>query len=289
MLRFTYATATTLNDAVALLTRMGPSAKLIAGGTDLLPQIKEHVIEPESVIALGSIPEMQALEVDASGALRIGALVKMRVIERSPLVQSKWAAVAQGAKLVGSVQIRNLATLGGNICNAAPSADVTPGVIAFGGVGVVHGPNGRREVPIESLLLAPRRTALETGELLIEVRLPEPAANTGSYYLRHTPRQEMDIAVAGSAAVVTVENGRIADARVCLASVAPTPVRATNVEAALRGVAVGDNEAIHKAALGAADDCTPISDVRGSDDYRRHLVAVLTERSVRRAIKQVEH
>jgi CO/xanthine dehydrogenase FAD-binding subunit len=285
MLRFAYETAHTLGDAVALLARLGPGTRLLAGGTDLLPQIKEHVVEPPAVIALGCIPEMQVLEATPDGGLRIGAKVRMRAIERSPLVLGRYEAVAQGATLVGSVQIRNLATLGGNICNAAPSADVTPALIAFGGEGVTAGPNGRRTVPLEKFFLGPRRTVLEPGELLVEVRLPPPPPHTGSCYLRHTPRLEMDIAVAGSGAVVTLNGERIAEARICLASVAPTPVRAPSAEALLRD-APATEETIARAAAAAAQDCSPISDVRGSEDYRRHLVIVLTARALRAAIAQ---
>jgi carbon-monoxide dehydrogenase medium subunit len=286
MLRFAYETANTLDEAVTLLARLGPGTKLLAGGTDLLPQIKEHVIEPPAVVGLGRIPELEVLEATADGGLRIGAMVRMRVIERSPLVLGRYQAVAEGAKLVGSVQIRNLATLGGNICNAAPSADVTPALVAFAGEAVTAGPNGRRTLPLDDFFLGPRRTVLEAGELLAEVRLPPPAPRTGSCYLRHTPRMEMDIAVAGAGAVVSLaEDGRIAAARICLASVAPLPVRAVSAERILTDANPTD-EVIRAAAAAAAGDCTPISDVRGSDDYRRHLVTVLTERAVRAAIDQ---
>lgn len=285
MLRFAYQTAQTLDQAVALLTKHGPQTRLIAGGTDLMPQIKEHVIAPPVVIGLGHIPEMNVFEASVDGGLRIGALVRMRVIERSPLVLGRFEAVAMGAKLVGSIQIRNLATLGGNICNAAPSADVTPALVAFGGEAIIVGPHGPRAVPLEKFFLGPRQTVLAPGELLVEVRLPPPAPGTGSCYLRHTPRMEMDIAVAGSGAVVTVAGGVITDARICLASVAPIPVRAPSAEALLRGAPATD-ETISRAARAAAGDCTPISDVRGSDDYRRHLVTVLTERALKAAIGQ---
>jgi carbon-monoxide dehydrogenase medium subunit len=287
MLRFAYEGAASLDQAVAALARLGAGTKVLAGGTDLLPQIKEHLIEPPAVLALDAIPELQVLEATADGGLRIGAMVRMRVLERSPLVQGRYAAVAEGAKLVGSVQIRNLATLGGNICNAAPSADVVPALVAFGGEAVAAGPDGRRTLPLDGFFLGPRRTVLEPGELLVEVHLPAPAPRTGSAYLRHTPRMEMDIAVAGSAAVLTLAGGRIADARICLASVAPTPVRAPGAEALLRGAEPND-DTLRRAAEAAAGDCRPISDVRGSEEYRRHLVAVLTERVLRSAIARAD-
>jgi carbon-monoxide dehydrogenase medium subunit len=287
MLRFAYESAASLDEAVAALARLGSGTKVLAGGTDLLPQIKEHVVGPQAVLALGPIPELQVLESTSDGGLRIGAMVRMRTIERSPLVAGRYEAVAEGAKLVGSVQIRNLATLGGNICNAAPSADVVPALVAFGAGAVAVGPGGRRTTPLDGFFLGPRRTVLAPGELLVEVHLPAPPSQTGSAYLRHTPRMEMDIAVAGSAAVVTLEGGRVAEARICLASVAPTPVRAPSAEAILRGAEPTD-EVIRRAAEAAAEDCRPISDVRGSEDYRRHLVTVLTERALRSALARAK-
>jgi CO/xanthine dehydrogenase FAD-binding subunit len=287
MRRFAYDTARTLDEAVALLTRRGPHARLLAGGTDLLPQIKEHVVAPTAVIALGPIPELTVLEPTADGGLRIGAMVRMRTIERSPLVRDRYPAVAESAKLVGSVQIRHLATLGGNICNAAPSADVVPALVVYGAEAVTFGPAGRRTLPLEQFFVGPRRTVLGPGELLVEVDLPPPAPRTGSCYLRHTPRMEMDIAVAGSGVAVTLtgegDEERVAEVRICLAAVAPTPVRAAGAEAVLRGAAPTD-EVIARAAAAAAADCAPIADVRGGEEYRRHLVTVLTERALRTAL-----
>jgi carbon-monoxide dehydrogenase medium subunit len=283
MLRFAFDTAHTLDDAVKLLSHHGPGTKLIAGGTDLMPQMKEHVVTPPAVIALGSIPEMNVLESQPDGSLRIGAMVRMRTIELSPLVQERFPAVAQGAKLVGSVQIRNLATLGGNICNAAPSADVVPALIAYNAEAEITGPEGRRVVPLDLFFLGPRRTVLEPGDLLVSVRLPAPPPNTRSCYLRHTPRMEMDIAVAGSGVAVTLDGDTITEARVCLASVAPTPVRARSAEAILRGAPATD-DTIRRAAEAAAADCSPIDDIRGSAGYRRHLVTVLTARALHHPI-----
>ena len=282
---FTYERATTPAEAAAAVART-PGAKFIAGGTNLLDLMKLQIETPTHLVDVNGL-KLDQIETTPEGGLRIGALVRMRTTERSPLVLGRWQAVAQGAKLVGSIQIRNLATLGGNVCNAAPSADVTPALVAFGGDAVTAGPNGGRTVPLEAFFLGPRRTVLEPGELLVDVRLPAPPPRTGSFYLRHTPRMEMDIAVAGSAAVVTLDGDRIAEARICLASVAPTPVRAPSAEVLLRG-APPDDETIRRAAAAAAADCRPISDMRGSDDYRRHLVTVLTERALRGAIEQAQ-
>lgn len=287
MYRFGYHTAHTLDEAISLLGKLGPGVKMLAGGTDLLPQVKEHVLEPLDVLALGRIPELHEFGPTADGGLRLGALVKMRAVERSPLVLERFPALAEGAKLVGSIQIRNLATVGGNICNAAPSADAVPAMIAYAGEAVIAGPDGTRTMPLEKVFLGPRRTALGPGELLVAVTLPAPPPRTGGCYLRHTPRMEMDIAVAGSGAVLTLNASgtTIEDARICLSSVAPVPLRAAGAEAVLRG-APATTATIERAAETAATDCTPISDVRGSADFRRQLVRVLTRRALEQALNR---
>src|SRR6185437_11106995 len=187
--------------------------------------------------------------------------------------------VADGAGLIGSIQIRNLATVGGNLCNAAPSADVSPPLIAAGARAEIIGPDGTRSVPMDEFFLGPRRTVLGPTELLLGVWVPEPAARSGGHYLRHTPRKEMDIAVVGVGSTITLDGERCADARIALGAVAPTPVRARGAEEALRGQVVSP-DLIEEAARLAAEDARPISDVRGSAEFRRHLVAVLTRRTL---------
>jgi carbon-monoxide dehydrogenase medium subunit len=237
------------------------------------------------VIDLSGVSELKRLET-RSGELRIGPSVTARELELAPEVQSSYRALAEGAALVGSVQVRNLATLGGNVCNAAPSADMAPPLLALDAQAVIGGPNGTRQLPFDQFFVGVRQTALEPNELLVEIVVPAPSARSGGHYLRHTPRRELDIAVVGVASQLTLaEDGTCTKARIALASVAPTPLRALAAEAALEGQAVHP-EAIARAADLAVEAARPISDQRGSAEFRRHLVRVLTRRTLQRALER---
>ena len=288
MLKFDFVAPRSPEDAVLQLQERGPGGKLIAGGTDLLLQLKARVTRPSYVVDLSRLPELTRLEYQPNGGLWIGAMVRMRTIQQSPLVQERFGIVVDGAKLVGSIQIRNLATVGGNLCNAAPSADVAPPLIAVGARAEILGPGGSRSVPLDEFFLGPRRTVLGSAELLLGVLVPEPAARSGGHYLRHTPRKEMDIAVVGVGSHLTLENGYCSDARIVLGAVAPTPLRAARAEAALRGQPLTPELLEHAAGL-AAEEAQPITDVRGNADFRRHLVAVLTSRTLTTAWDQAIH
>jgi carbon-monoxide dehydrogenase medium subunit len=274
-----------VDQCLQLLSRYGAEAKLVAGGTDLLPQIKNGLLKPACVVDLSGVAELNTLSADA-GALHIGAAVSARTLEHSSALADGFKAIADAAGVVGSVQVRNLATVGGNICNAAPSADLAPPLIALGGVAVIAGPGGRREVSLDDFFTGVRRTVLGPGELLVEIRVPTPAPGTGGSYIRHTPRRELDIAVVGVASVVTVANGTCTSARIVLGAVAPTPVRASEAEAALIGKPLSA-ENIERAAELAVGAARPISDQRGSAEFRRHLVRVLTRRTLQRASERV--
>ena len=206
-------------------------------------------------------------------------MVRLRTIQQSTVVRNQSEIVVDGAKLVGSVQIRNLATIGGNLCNAAPSADVAPPLIAAGAYAEILGSGGHRSIALEDFFAGPRRTVLVSGEILLGVRIPDSDAPSGGHYLRHTPRQEMDIAVVGVGATVTLERGRCQSARIVLGAVAPTPIRAKLAERSLIGQELS-LDVVREAARIAADEARPIDDVRGSATYRRHLVDVLTQRAV---------
>jgi carbon-monoxide dehydrogenase medium subunit len=265
------------------LRALGPEAKVVAGGTDLVPQMKIGLLHPRLVVDLSGIAELRALSVD--GSLRVGAAVTARELELHPRVRAAYASLAESAALVGSVQIRNLATLGGNVCNAAPSADMAPPLLALGAEAVIAGSRGERRVPMETFFQGVRRTALGADELLVEFVVPAPGPRSGGCYLRHTPRRELDIAVVGVASQVWLADGVCARARVALAAVAPTPVRATAAEQALEGQPL-TAEALERAAGLAVEAARPISDQRGSADFRRHLVRVLTRRTLARALER---
>jgi carbon-monoxide dehydrogenase medium subunit len=272
-----------LEACLGRLAEHGSNAKVVAGGTDLLPQLKNALLEPRIVVDLSRVPELKQLEA-RPGELRVGALVSARELELEPGVQPTYQALAEGAALVGSIQVRNLATLGGNLCNAAPSADMVPPLLALDAEAIIAGPRGQRRVCLDEFFLGVRRTVLAPDELLVEVVVPNPGARSGGHYLRHTPRRELDIAVVGVASQVTLaEDGSCAKARIALASVAPTPLRAEQAEAALQGQQLTP-ELIEQAAELAIQAARPISDQRGSAEFRRHLVRVLTRRTLQRAL-----
>jgi aerobic carbon-monoxide dehydrogenase medium subunit len=280
--RFELALPESLDDCLRLLAQRGPETKLLAGGTDLLPQMKNSVVMPKRVIDLSGVARVKILECDAKG-LRIGAAVPARQIEQDPRVREGYAAVAESAALLGSVQVRNLATVGGNICNAAPSADMAPPLVALEAQAVIAGPQEERRVPLSDFFTGVRKTVVGPDELLVEIFVPAPGPHSGGCYIRHTPRRELDIAVVGVASQVTIANGVCAKARISLAAVAPTPVRATAAEAALEGKPLTP-ELIERAADLAGQAAKPISDQRGSADFRRHLVRILTRRTLTTAL-----
>jgi carbon-monoxide dehydrogenase medium subunit len=280
--RFELALPESLDDCLRLLAQRGPETKLLAGGTDLLPQMKNSVIMPKRVIDLSGVARVKILECDAKG-LRIGAAVPARQVEQDPRVRNGYAAVAESAALLGSVQVRNLATVGGNICNAAPSADMAPPLVALEAQAVIAGPTGERRVPLSDFFTGVRKTVVGPDELLVEIFVPAPGPHSGGCYIRHTPRRELDIAVVGVASQVTVANEVCAKARISLAAVSPTPVRATAAETALEGKPLTP-ELIERAADLAGQAANPISDQRGSADFRRHLVRILTRRTLTTAL-----
>jgi carbon-monoxide dehydrogenase medium subunit len=271
-----------VDEALKVLKDRGSDAKLLAGGTDLLPQLKNGLIKPACVIDLSGVERVRSVQGDARG-LRVGAAVSARALERHAAARATYTSLSESAALVGSVQVRNLATLGGNLCNAAPSADMAPPLLALEAEAVIVGPKGERRVPLATFFTGVRRTVLAPDELLLEIVVPAPGPRSGGNYLRHTPRRELDIAVVGVASQLTLSNGVCSKARIALAAVAPTPVRATAAEQALEGQPVTP-EAIERAAELAVGVAKPISDQRGSADYRLHLVRVLTGRTLRTAL-----
>ena len=282
MRRFELALPESLEDCLRLLAQRGPETKLLAGGTDLLPQMKNGVVIPKRVIDLSGVARVKILECDAKG-LRIGSAVPARQVEQDTRVRDTYTAVAESAALLGSVQVRNLASVGGNICNAAPSADMAPPLIAMEAQAVIAGPKGERRVPLSDFFTGVRTTVVGPDELLVEIFVPAPGPHSGGCYIRHTPRRELDIAVVGVSSQVTIANGVCAKARIALAAVAPTPVRATAAEAALEGKALTP-ELIERSSDLAGQAAKPISDQRGSADFRRHLVRVLTRRTLTTAL-----
>ena len=280
---FEYAAPQNLQEAVALLSEANGEARALAGGTDLIAQMKENRRSPSLVVDVKKIPELNVLSYTTG--LRIGAAVSCTKIAGFEPATAHYPALAEACALVGSYQIQNRAALGGNFCNAAPSADAVPPALSYGATLVIEGPGGRRALPAEDFFVGPGQTVLEKGEVLVEIVLPPPPSHSGAAYLRFIPREEMDIAVAGVGSFVRLnpDDHTCEQARISLAAVAPTPVRAKEAEAFLAGRHLDDTTIAHAGEL-ASQAASPISDVRGSAAYRIELIKVLTRRTLGKAL-----
>jgi CO/xanthine dehydrogenase FAD-binding subunit len=287
MHRFEYFAPASLDEALSLLKGGSDGVKLLAGGTDLLVQMKEAGRHPSTVVSLHSLDELRTFETDGGG-LRIGAGVDMTTIASSAVVRKQYTAISDGAGVLGSIQTRNMATIGGNVCNAAPSADTTPGLVVLGAIAEIAGADGKRELPIDELFTGPGKTTLATHEIVTAFRLPALPPHTGSVYQRHTPRKIMDIAVVGVGIRLTLaDGGSIDEARICLGAVAPTVIRAPEAEQALQGQSPSE-ELFERAAGLAQQAARPISDVRGSAEFRRYLVGAMTKRCLGIALERAK-
>jgi carbon-monoxide dehydrogenase medium subunit len=282
-----YIAPTTLDEALQAMASKGERARALAGGTDILVQLRGSRRSADLIVDVKKIPELNELSYDAQKGLTIGAAVPCWRIYEDQKVASAYPGLTDAASLIGSIQIQGRASLGGNICNSAPSADAIPPVIVLGGVCNIAGPNGTRLVPAEDFCTGPGQNVLQPGEVLVSVSLPAPQAHSGANYLRFIPRNEMDIAVAGvgSSVVLDASGQNFVSASIALASVAPTPVLARNAGDSLAGKAVSD-AAIEEAAEKAMADAKPINDMRGTVRQRTHLVGVLTRRTLNNAVKR---
>ncbi len=280
-----YASPHSVREAVDLLAGAGGRARMLAGGTDLLVVLRVGRSDADLVVDGKSIPELNEITYDPVSGLTLGAAVPCYRIYGNTAVSNAYAGLIDAATLIGGTQIQGRASLGGNLCNAAPSGDSIPVMVALGATCNIAGPNGNRQLAVEDFCTAPGRNALEDGELLVSIHFPAPAANSGARYLRFIPRNEMDIAVAGAGVSVEIEDGVFKSARVCLASVAPTPLFVREAGEALAGKPVND-ESIQEAANIAAEAARPITDMRGTIEYRKHLCNVLTRRALNTAIER---
>ena len=281
---FAYEAPTTLNEAVALMAKHNGLAQPLAGGTDLIDQMRLGRLSPRVLIDVKSISELNVLQVDDHG-LRVGAAVPCHRIYCEPAIVRQYSALADSCRIIGGIQIQSRASVGGNLCNSGPAADSIPSMIALGGVCTIVGPGGNRKVPVESFCTGPGKNVLRTGELLVEIRLDLSPSQGGSHYRRLIPRNEMDIAVVGVGAAVRLDQSKehFVSARIALAAVAPTPLLAEAASKTLAGQPVSD-ETILKAAGAAREIVAPINDMRGTKKYRIHVTGVLTERVIKAAV-----
>jgi len=286
---FDYATPQSVADAVVLLNEHGENALVLAGGTDLIVQLRENRRRAEVVVDIKGISEANELSYDVSTGLTIGAAVPCYRIYGDAAIAAAYPGLMDATSLVGGTGIQGRASLGGNLCNGSPAGDTIPPMIVLGGVARIAGPDGTREVAVEDFCTAPGRTVLANGEFLISLHFPTPEPHSGAYYLRFIPRNEMDIAVVGVgvSVVLSDDHSRFVSARIALAAVAPTPLFVREAGGALAGQAVSD-ESIQKASEIAQAAARPISDMRGTAEYRTHLTGVLTRRVLNGAVQRAK-
>jgi xanthine dehydrogenase iron-sulfur cluster and FAD-binding subunit A len=287
---FDYREPATLDEAVALLNQYGRSARALAGGTDLLVQMKMERVKPAVVVSIRRIPGLDRIELAEDG-LHIGSLATIRALRRHPVVRSLYPALAQACASFSTTQIQVMGTVGGNLCNASPASDSAPALIVYDAQAVVAGPDGERRLPVEDLFAGPGRTALAPGELLVELVLPLPAYRSmqqrdglGAAFLKIS-RVAADIAKANAAVLLVCDDDRIVDCRMAFGSVAPRPFRARRAEAVLIGQ-VYSPELVAEAARTALQEITPIDDVRSNAFYRREIVGVMAHDGLEQAWKQ---
>ena len=272
-----YDAPTTLDQAVSILKAHGENARPFCGGTDIIIQLRAGVRRTEHLVDIKKIKELQVLSFDAKKGLRLGAAVPCIEISESDVMRRHYPGLTEAAHLIGSLQIQNRASVGGNLCNGSPAADTTPALIVLGARARIVGPNGEREVPVEAFVVSPGRTVLKPGELLVELLVPAPAPHSSDAYLRFIPRNEMDIAVVGVGAAVTLDGDKVKAARIALAAVGPTPILASKAADAIIGMKL-DDAALEAAGRAASAACSPIDDMRGTAEFRLHIAAVLTRR-----------
>ena len=280
-----YEAPKSLDQAVALLAAEQGETRVLAGGTDLLVQMRTDVIEPVLLVDIKGIAELRQIKEEAGG-FRIGAAVTGAELKEHPRLKTVWPGVVEAANLIGSTQVQGRATMGGNLCNGSPAADSVPALIAAGAKASIVGPKGRREVPVEEIMLAPRKLSLTKGELIASFLLPARAPRSSDAYLRFIPRTEMDIAVVGAGVCLTLDaGGTCTAARLSLGAVAARPLLVAPGAAALVGSKV-DKAALEKLAAAASAACKPIDDKRGTIEYRIKVAGVLARRAAEIALER---
>ncbi|RPI42750.1 MAG: xanthine dehydrogenase family protein subunit M [Betaproteobacteria bacterium] len=278
-----YEAPSTLEAAVGLLAGANGSARLLAGGTDLLVQMRTGRVAPDLVIDLKAIPEMIGIAQEPGG-FRFGAATACMALVEHEAFAHACPGVTDAVKLIGSIQVKGRASVGGNVCNASPAADSVPALIAAGAKATIAGPNGKREVPVEAVAIAPGKTSLAKGELVVSFLLPKRPPRSGDAYLRFTPRTEMDIAVVSAGISLTLDKDDVCrEARVSLGAVAERALLVPEAAAALVGTKV-DGAALERLAAAASAACRPIDDKRGTKEYRIKVAGVLARRAAQIAL-----
>ena len=273
-----YVAPGTLDEAVRVFASASGAARILAGGTDLLVQMRSGAVRPGLIVDIKKIAEMTAIEEGADGSFRIGAAVSGAALREHAKLKAVWPGVVEAANLIGSTQIQGRASAGGNLCNASPAGDSVPAMVAAAATVTVQGPNGRRQLAVEKVPAGPGRTTLAKGEIVVSFTLPPRPKGSGDAYLRMIPRTEMDIAVVGCGVSLTLDKGTCTAARVGLGAVAPTVLLVEDAAKALIGSKL-DAAALDKAANACRAACKPIDDKRGTIAYRTQIAGVLLKRT----------
>jgi len=282
-MRFEYLEPETIEEALTILNRYQGRSKVIAGGTDLMLQMRNKSIDPEYVVDITRIPGLNHIAFDGPQGLRLGALTTIRALETSVEIQRRAPVLSQAAGQLGSVAVRNVATLGGNLCNALPSAETSQALVALSGRVRIAGSKGERIVPLEKFFTGVGKTVLEPDELLLEILVPGCPPHTSGAYLKHSPRGPIDLAIVNITVLITMDPEKkiCRDAKIVLGAVGPTPLRARKAEEMLKGKRI-DEILIEGAAQMASEEAHPRrGSIRGSVEYKKEMVRVLTGRAMK--------
>jgi len=282
-MRFDYLEPKTITEALSLLRKYKRDAKVIAGGTDVMVQARNKTIKPDYLVDITNIPSLDYIRYNNKHGLRIGALTTIRALEISAELQNRYPIISQAAGQLGSVAIRNVATLGGNLCNGLPSAETAQVMLALSAEAKIIGPNGERYVPFADFFTGTGKTVLKPDELLIEIKVPKLQPNSFGKYIKHSPRGTIDLAIVNITVIITLETDKriCRNASIVLGAVAPTPLKAKKAEKVLKGKKITE-ELINIAAQAAYDEVYPREDsIRGSVEYKREMVRVLTARAIK--------
>lgn len=284
-----YERPTSLKSALSILSEKGDVTKVLAGGTDILVKLRGRREQPDVLMDSKEIPELNELSYDQNKGLTIGAAVPLYKLYDNADVKNNYPALVDSTTIIGGIPIQGRATVGGNLCNAAPSADAIPTLIVLGAKALISSADGTREINVDEFCTGPGSNVLKCNELLVSINVPAPKENSGAHYMRFIPRNEMDIAVVGigTSVELNAEGDKFKNVNVALASVAPTPIFVREISEFLSGKEVND-ENIEKAGQLAKEASSPISDMRGTAEYRQHLCSVLTKRSLNKSIERIK-
>jgi len=287
--KFEFYEPASIQEAIELKQKYGPDAKLLAGGTDLLVHLKKKRITADHIISLMRIKDLVQIKMDEA-CVEIGACVTMAQLSNSQIIQEKFNALKAGADNLGNHLIRNRATIGGNVCNASPAGDTLPALMVYQAQIILQGPTGRRKMPIESFFQGPGKVDMNADELLVGLQLAIPSGNCGAHYIQLGKRKSSEINVVNVASFVQIDPGdqTIITARIALGSVAPTPIRSFYAEDALNNKTASESLFYEAGEIARQKDCKPINDFRGTAEYRKAMIGVLTKRTLAEAFRQAQ-